>query len=138
MKAVVSKLSFLDKKAVKSVILGAVVGILATIIITVICALVIVITGKLPNEAISYISLGVLALGSFIGGYISARIYKHSGLLVGLFTGIIIFIVVFIAGINSITLGVKIFVLIKFFSIIAASTLGAVIGVNKKEKFKYK
>lgn len=129
---------FINKKAVKAIVPGAVIGILFTILITVLCSLAITFIGKLPDNALYYITLGILALGSFIGGYISARIYKSAGIIIGVFTGLIIFLIVFLAGINSIYSGVSLFTLFKFLVIIVFSVIGAIMGVNKKEKLRYK
>lgn len=138
MKAVTSKLGSVDKKAVKGVIAGTIIGIISTIFLTVITALIITIIGKLPEDALQYVSLGVLGIGSLIGGYIAARIYKSSGLIIGLLTGLFILIIVLVAGLNSISYGIELFTLVKLVIILLFSTIGSIIGVNKKERIRYK
>lgn len=138
MKIVTSKSGLVDKRIIKSVVMGSVMGIITTVIITVLCTLGIIVTGKLPDGVLDYISLFVLAAGSFTGGFISGRIYKGKGILIGVFTGLFIFLIVFISGINSIMNGVALFTAVKFIVIVFFSVFGAAVGVNKKEKLKYK
>lgn len=138
MRAVSSKLSIVDKKAVKAVILGSVIGVIASILFTLLCSLVITLIGKLPDNSPDYISLGILAVGSLLGGYISARIYKHNGIIIGVFTGLVIFLIVFLSGVGSITKGVALYTVVKLLIILLFSIAGAIFGVNKKEKLKYK
>ncbi len=138
MRAVSSKLSIIDKKAVKAVILGSVIGVITSILLTLLCSFAITLIGKLPDNSPDYISLGILAAGSFIGGYISARIYKRNGIMLGLFTGLAVFLIVFLSGAGSITEGVALYTLVKLLIIVLFSAVGAVFGVNKKEKMRYK
>ena len=138
MRAINSKFDSINKKAIKSVIFGSLVGTLITIILIIICSLIIISMGRLPDGALEYITLGLLAAGGYIGGYIGGRIYKGSGLFIGLATGSIMFIIVFLAGINSFTGSFSPLILFKIMVLLVFSTLGAVIGVNKKEKVKFK
>ncbi|MCH5303335.1 MAG: TIGR04086 family membrane protein [Ruminococcus sp.] len=138
MRAVNSKFDSINKKAIKSVFFGALVGTLITIILTIICSLVIVSTGKLPDGALEYISLGLLAVGGYIGGYIGGKIYKSSGLIIGLVTGFIMFFIVLIAGLNSFSGSFSLLIVYKILVLLIFASLGAIIGVNKKEKIKFK
>lgn len=138
MRAVSSKFDSINKKAVKAVFFGAVVGTLITIIITILASLLIIAIGKLPEGLLEYISLGILALGGFIGGYIAGRIYKKNGIFIGLATGLFMYIIVFIAGISSISGGFTIFSLLKLIVLLFFSIVSAILAVNKKEKIRYK
>lgn len=138
MKAVSSKFNSINKKAVKGVFFGVLVGILITIILIMITAAAITAIGKLPDGSLQYISLALLGIGGLAGGYISGRIYKHNALLLGIVTGFIMFVIVFLAGIDSISGGLSIFTAFKLVVLLIMTSLGAVFAVNKKEKLRYK
>lgn len=138
MRAVKSSFNNINKKAVKGVFFGALSGIIISILLTILSSLLIIAIGKLSDGAVNYVSLIVLALGSLAGGYISARIRKGQGILMGLTTGLVMFIIVFAVGLYSFTGDFSVYILIKAIVIILFSIIGAVIGVNRKEKQRYK
>lgn len=138
MRAVKTKLNSLDTKAVKAVISGTVIAVISSIVVTVIISFIITLLGKLPENSLEYISLAILGIGSLIGGYIAGRINKSSALIIGILTGIFILVIVLFAGINTISNGFEVLSLFKLIIILLFSITGAVTGVNKKQKFKYK
>ncbi len=138
MKVINSKFNSINKKAIKGISFGALIGILFTIILTMAASLVITITGSLPEGALEYIALALLAAGGVAGGYLGGRIYRKNGLFIGLSIGTVVFIIVFLAGINSISGGFSVFTLLKLAVLLISSSAGAVLAVNKKEKLKYK
>ncbi len=138
MKAVSSKLDSINKKAIKAVLFGVLVGILITTILTMLTAAVITLIGKLPDGALEYISLALLGVGGLSGGYISGRILRKNGLFLGITTGFIMFIIVFLAGLGSVSGGLSIFTALKFIVLLLTASAGAVKAVNKKEKLRYK
>ncbi len=138
MKVVNSKFNSINKKAIKGIVFGALIGILLTIILTMAASLVITLIGRLPDGALEYIALALLAAGGFAGGYLGGRIYRKNGLFIGMSIGTVMFIIVFLAGINSISGGFSVFTLLKLFTILILSSAGAILAVNKKEKLRYK
>ncbi len=138
MRAVKSKLFSINKKAVKSVIAGAVTAVILAILFSLLTAFIITLIGKLPDDSAEYISLAIIGLGSLFGGYTAARIYKSSGLFIGISTGLLISLIILFAGINSLSNGFEIFGIFKILIIILFSIIGAIPGANKKEKYKYK
>jgi putative membrane protein (TIGR04086 family) len=138
MRAVKSSFNNINKKAVKGVFFGALSGIIITILLTILSSLLIIAIGKLSDGAVNYISLIILALGSLAGGYISTRIRKSQGILMGFATGLVMFIIVFAVGLYSFTGNFSVYILIKTMVIIVFSIIGAVIGISRKEKQRYK
>lgn len=138
MKAVKSNFDFINKKAVKGIFLGALSGIIISVLLAIIFSFVIVLIGKLFYGASDYIPLIILALGSLSGGYISARIRKNRGIITGSATGLLMFIIIFTAGLSTFAGEFSLYILIKAIVMIMFSIIGAVIGVNKKEKQRYK
>lgn len=130
------KNNIIDKKLLRCLIIGILCGIAVTAILTVICSFVIMISGKYPADAISFISLAFLGIGGLAGGYIAARLNKNSGLIVGGLTGFIIFLIILIAGLSSSFGTVTLFTLYKLIVLVIFSMLGGILGVNKQKKIK--
>lgn len=124
-----------DKKVIiKSVIIGSVCGMLFSVILMCICAAVILSTGLLPSDITSFVMLAVNAAGAMFGGFISARVSKFAGLIVGLITGGVIFLVVTLAGFTASNNPVTVLTLIRFAVLLLTASAGGILGVNKKEK----
>lgn len=77
-----------------------------------------------------------LILGGYTGGFITARINKSNGLLMGALSGLIIFIVMLIIGFSTGNADITYMLLLKALAIILPAAIGGVKGVNKKEKLK--
>jgi putative membrane protein (TIGR04086 family) len=126
----------INKKAVKSVLFGVLLGSLITVLMMLVASLIIVMGGKLPTDMLPYLTLFFLAVGSFSGGFASARLYKSAGILIGAATGLVILIAVILSGAESFSEGVSFFTLYKALCALVASALGGVVGVNRREKIK--
>ncbi|MEE1218713.1 MAG: TIGR04086 family membrane protein [Ruminococcus sp.] len=128
-----------DKRLlIKASIFGTICGILVSVILMCICAVVIVSAGLLPYDILNYIMLAVLGTGALFGGFITARITKSAGLIVGALTAIIIFILVTIIGMLKGTDSFSILTLFRLVTTIVLGSLGGVLGVNKREKLHIK
>ncbi len=138
MKAVTSNFNFINKKAIKSIFFGVLSGIIITVLLAILSSFIIMLIGKLFEGATDYIPFILLASGSLAGGYISARIRKSQGIITGTATGLLMFIIIFAAGLSTFTGEFSLYILIKAIVMIIFSIIGAVIGVNKKEKQRYK
>lgn len=130
------KSNIIDKKLIKSLIFGVLSGVLAVIMLIIIASFVFQLTDKFPKEAVNIVNLAILSLGGLLGGYIAARFNKSSGLIVGLLTGFIIFIIILLAGLSRSVESLTIFTLYKLLALLIFPTLGGVIGVNKQKKIK--
>lgn len=130
--------NFLNKKSIKSIIIGVIVGIFTTIVLFLIIGFAITKMNSYPEKIINYVILAILAVGGFFAGYVTGRIYKSSGILYGAVTGIVLFLIVFLAGINSITGGATLFTLYKLAVLVITSAIGGILGVNKKDKIHIK
>ncbi len=130
------KSNIIDKKLIKSLIFGILSATIAITLLIIIASFVFQMTDKLPKEAINVVNLAILSLGGLLGGYIAARFNKSSGLITGLLTGFIIFIIILLAGLSRSVESLTIFTLYKLLALIVFSTLGGIIGVNKQKKIK--
>ncbi len=123
---------------VKAVIFGSLCSMLIAVVLMCVLSAVILTSGLLPSQLTSIITIVLLSLGTFAGGFIAARITKQAGLITGLLTGICVFFVVTAISLTVSNDSVTYFTLIKLAATVAASGLGGIIGVNRKEKLHIK
>ncbi len=138
MKAVNNSINEINKKLFKGIFFGILTGSLIITILMMLSSIIILQTGSLPGDILSYVVLVFIGIGSLLGGYIAGRIYKKNGLIIGAVTGVISFLILFLSGISNISEGVGIMTILKLVVTIIPSMLGAILGVNKKEKVKFK
>ncbi len=124
-----------DKKlAVKAILFGVVCGLLITIIFMCLLSVVIISSGLLPIDVINYITIAILSIGAFFGGYISTKITKSAGLVIGAITGFAIFLLITVFGLIKSNDTITINTLIRFIATLITGCLGGILGLRKKEK----
>ncbi len=128
----------IDKKFVRSIIVGTILSVITIVLLLLIGSLLFVMSGKYPGEFLSYIMLGILGIGGLLGGYISARLNKLSGLVTGLITGLFIYIIILISGLATSFDTITMFTLYKLIVLALTGALGGILGVNRKEKLHIK
>lgn len=96
------------------------------------------ISGTLPYDLIVWITVAVSTISTFVGGYITARITKINGLLSGALCGIIMFVILTIAGLCMTEETLTYITLVKLVAFTISGGLGGIKGVNKKEKIRIK
>lgn len=117
------------KKLAASIFIGAGIGIFSSAILIFLLAAALVI-GDIPAFLLSPITVVVLALGSFAGGFASARLFGEKGIVCGAFSGMVFFVIVWIAGAFFENTGFGTAAIIKAAMIIISASLGGIIGVN--------
>ena len=128
-----------DKKLlIKAVLFGTVCGLLVTVILVCILSAIVMTSGLLPTELTNYITLALLALGAFSGGFITSRITKSAGLVAGLITGFSIFILITITGLTKSDDPVSLLTLIRLVALLVAGGVGGIIGLKRKERIHIK
>lgn len=128
-----------DKKLlIKAVLFGTVCGLLVTVILICILSAIVMTSGLLPTELTNYITLALLALGAFSGGFITSRITKSAGLVAGLITGFSIFILITITGLTKSDDPVSLLTLIRLVALLVAGGVGGIVGLKRKERIHIK
>lgn len=122
------------KKAVKAVAFGVLSGITITIILICLLSLGMLAGGLLPAEILEYAVTAVFALGAFAGGFIATKINKGAGLIIGLITGLTMFVVVTIAALTRNAEAVTILTVIKLALSVVAGGLGGVLGLRERKR----
>ncbi len=128
-----------DKKLLlKAALFGTVCGLLISVIITCIFTIVILTIGLFPTDITNYITVAILAIGAFFGGFITTKITKSAGLIAGLITGFSVFLLVTIFGLFKSNDSVTIITLIRLISNVVAGALGGILGLRKRERIHIK
>lgn len=128
-----------DKKLlIKAVLFGTVCGLLVTVILICILSAIVMTSGLLPTELTNYITIALLSIGAFSGGFITSRITKSAGLVVGLITGFAIFVLIMITGLTNSDDPVTVLTLIKFAALLVSGGIGGIVGLKRKERIHIK
>lgn len=128
-----------DKKLVlKAVLFGTVCGLLVTVIFTCILSVIILTSGLLPVDITNYVMVALLSMGAFVGGFIATKITKSAGLVIGLITGFVIFMLITIFGLIKSNDSITMLTLIKLVAALILGGLGGIAGLRKKERIHIK
>ena len=124
-----------DKKLlIKAVLFGTVCGLLVTVILVCILSAIVMTSGLLPTKLTNYITLALLALGAFSGGFITSRITKSAGLVVGLITGFAIFILITVIGLTKSDDPVSLLTLIRLVALLVAGGIGGIRAAGRSAR----
>lgn len=112
------------KRFIKSALTGMLCGILTSVVLTCACALILSRSGMLSDNILGYVAAGLLAAGAFLGGFVSAKLNRSAGLIVGAAAGfamlaVIVLVSAFMGNANFTAL---------FFIKAAAMLLGGALG----------
>ncbi len=128
-----------DKKLlVKAVVFGSVCGMLVTVILMCVFAAIIMAGGLLPAEITNYIGVGILSCGTFFGGFVTSKITKSAGLVVGIITGFIIFLIITAMGMAKSDEALTVLTLVRFILLVIFGGVGGIFGLKKREKIRIK
>ena len=126
-----------DKKLlIKSVLIGTLCAVMVQIILLCIVSLVMITTKKLFGDVLSYIMLSATALGTLAGGFISAKLNRGAGLIVGLITGFAVFLIITIGGLINSDSPLSVLSLIRFAAALLGGALGGILGVRESRRIR--
>ena len=120
---------------VKIFAIGLAVFIVTNLFFTSIFALILTYF-DLSDTATVVMSVVSLALGSLISGFITAKINGSNGLLYGLLSGIVAFLLVLIVSLILNFGAFSIFTVLKAIAMIISAVIGGILGVNLKRNKK--
>ena len=84
-------------KCLKYLVIGCIAGLFLCAALLAICAFVFVLVKTIPTQAIQAVSIGISALSAMFAGFLSAKLCHSKGLIMGLFSGLILFACVLIS-----------------------------------------
>ena len=117
-----------SSNSIKAITSGLIAFIVISLILSVILTLITMYT-ETSNNTIHILYITILLVASLLGGFFTGRKCSHKGMLHGLFLGIILCVIAFIY--TSICGDISVCdAAVKSIIIIAASSLGGVIGVK--------
>lgn len=131
-------INMINKKFVRSILIGLILSSSIVVLLILLSGFLFLVSGKFPQEYLNYLMLGILGIGGLVGGYISARLNNSSGLIIGLVTGLLLYLIILIAGLATSFGTVTIFTLYKLLVLAVLGAVGGVLGVNKKDKIRIK
>ncbi len=90
---------------------------------------------QLPTVALSPVSIGISALGTFIAGLVAGKLSRQRGLLYGSIAGLVLF---FLFLISNLSLGTPLswVAFTRMGVMILSGAIGGLLAVNKKRKRK--
>lgn len=118
--------------ALRSVVLGTAAGALMCIVCFIIFALLFVFAKTIPLTMIQPLVMLACALGAFVGGYVTIRLFRMQGMLFGILSGLLLFVLVWIVSAIAIREPLTLQALIKALLMILMGAVGGILGVNKK------
>lgn len=120
-------------RAVRPLLIGVAAGVAAGSLLLAAAAAVMA-SVQVPMAAVTPIALAITVLASLIGGFTAARLLREQGLLIGAASGLLIFLVIAIAGFGfSVPIsGVQVF--LKLALTVGGGALGGIAGVNLLRK----
>ncbi len=121
-------------KSIKGIIIGGICETVACILLFVLTAFALTKAGYIPDGIISTVTTVLSAVSCFIGGFISGRIIKKTGIAVGAATGFLLFFIQLSVSLISGEFSPTVLIFIKAAAMILSGTIGGIFGVNKKEK----
>jgi len=110
---------------------------------TVVCMIILLIAAwvLLYRDAsatvLKVISSGALCIGSFVSGFVYARLVRNKGLICGVVSGILMFGVYYIAGLLLGAAAFSVLVLVRLVLVVLFACSGGIVGVNTALKRKF-
>lgn len=126
-------------KSVRGIIIGGLSSVAACAALYLIAAFIITKSGQIPLGVISTLTTILSGLSCFIGGFISGKIVKKSGILTGAAAGFTLLLIQLIYSLISESLNPSVLLIIKSAVLLLSGAIGGIIGVNKgSAKIKFK
>ena len=120
------------KKILRPVLVGACMGAVGCLLLLLLMAAVIAAV-DVPKAAITPLAVVASAVGAFVGGIVAAKIAKEKGLLFGAACGLILFVLVLVAGFAVLKEVRGSFAVAKLFILIGCGAIGGILGVNSRK-----
>lgn len=120
-------------RSLRPLLIGTGIGIVVGVLLLLAAAAVMAST-QVPAAAVTPVALAAIAAAAFAGGFTAARLLRERGLLIGAACGLLIFLIVAIAGfsVDQAVQGTLLF--LKLGLTVGFGALGGILGVNVKRK----
>ena len=124
---------FKSSSTVKALIFGLIVSLISSLVFVVIGAIAAT-NIEITDEGILILSLICMGLGTFSGGWTSAKFLKEKGWFIGMLNGLIFFLITTIISFITNPEPMTLISVIKLLIFVITSLVGGVLGVNITRK----
>ncbi len=119
-------------KSIKASIVGIILGSIVCILFLMLFSFLFVRAETLPMKFIEPIVIVISSLGTFVSGYITSKIIKKNGMMYGMISGFLMFVILFISGLIVCGDSITTVILVKCTAMLLAGAVGGIFGVNSK------
>ena len=125
--------AFSAKRIIRPVLVGTLIG--GAVCIALLALAAVVMTGvDIPKPVIIPLSLAIACVSAFIGGFSAAVIAGKTGWLVGILSGLLLFLLILVGGFVLLGEVRGSLVWIKLALLLAGGMIGGMIGVNLRKR----
>ncbi len=117
----------------RPVLVGVAVGLIGCIGLLMLMALVVQ-SVDVPRAAILPLAIGAAAIGAFLAGLTAAAIAKQKGLLLGAVCGLVLWLLILLAGVARYTGVSGEGAVLKLAALVLSGGIGGVLGVNLRKR----
>lgn len=123
--------------AVRAVVVGALSGAVLCAVLLALCTLAFVSSENVPHGFLQPFVICISVLSSFFAGYVTARLLKQRGLIFGMVSGLLLFLLFFLSGlVLSQNACVASEVTIRLLTMVISGGLGGLLAVSRKSRRK--
>ena len=116
----------------RPLLVGLCIGVVSCTLLLLLAALLFR-SVDIPTGAVTPIAVTVAAIGTFLAGWVAARVAGSRGLLIGSACGLVLFLTILLIGLirGNVEVG---FAAIKLAALTLSGAIGGVLGVNHKRR----
>lgn len=118
---------------IKSFLIGSFSGFIIIILFSLIASVLTLLASGVSDFFYLIVSNIIFVLGAFFGGYISGRVNKEKGLIIGITAGFILSIITLCTSLIIGNFEGNVFSLVKIIIAVLSSGIGGIISVNRKK-----
>ncbi len=121
--------------AIRAVVIGTFSGAVLCAILLALCTLTFVSSENVPHGFLQPFIIVISVLSAFFGGYVTARLLKQRGLIFGMISGTLLFLLFFLAGLvlsqsHSVTAEAA----VRFLVMLLAGGTGGLLAVSRRSR----
>lgn len=122
--------------AVRAVAIGSVAGAALCAALLGVSALVFLSAGNIPQDFITPLVIALSVFSAFLAGLITAKISRKRGLIYGMLSGVLLFVLFLFAGLAASREPVSVESGIRLVVMAISGAIGGFAGVNRRSKLK--
>lgn len=125
-----------NMKRLRAILIGTFIGLLLSTVLLMLATMVFLQIKSIPVAAVGLMTQLFGAMSAFVASYVAVRIAKERGMLIGVVTGLFLFLIVLVVGLSTTTDSMSMATLTKALIMAIAGCIGGVVAVNKKQRVR--